>query len=221
MPALTCKDIMFEFGTKEIAAMEVIKDLVIRSPALRPLNYAVHDWPIILAVDSSVIAVGYVLMQVRDNKRRYPSRFTSIAWTEHESRYSQAKLELYGLFRALRAYRICKGTSVHFLTSPLLTSTLSYPPGPHVHSPTLCTITRCQTLKAERLLSLTSPFPPPLLPLKLRTHCGHMGTGPHDTTAPSAVAWMPSYPSYGGLVLGGLVLPFLPYHMYSDLARDP
>jgi hypothetical protein len=27
-------------------------------------------------------------------------------WTEHESRYSQAKLELYGLFRALHAYCI-------------------------------------------------------------------------------------------------------------------
>jgi hypothetical protein len=103
---LTCKDITFEFGVEEIAAMEVIKDLVIRSPALRPLNYAAHDWPIILAIDSSVIAVGYVLMQVRDDKHRYPSRFRSIAWTEHESRYSQAKLELYGLFRALRAYRI-------------------------------------------------------------------------------------------------------------------
>jgi hypothetical protein len=86
--------------------MENIKDLVTRSPALRPLNYAAHNWPIILAVDSSVTAVGYVLMQIRDDKRRYPNRFGSIAWTERESRYSQAKLELYGLFRALRAYRI-------------------------------------------------------------------------------------------------------------------
>jgi hypothetical protein len=70
------------------------------------LNYAAHNWPIILAVDSSITAVGYVLMQVRDDKRRYLSRFGSIAWTEHESRYSQAKLELYGLFHTLHAYRI-------------------------------------------------------------------------------------------------------------------
>jgi hypothetical protein len=96
---LTCKDITFHFGAEEIAATENIKDLVTRSPALHPLNYATHDWPIILAI-------GYVLMQVRDDKRRYPSRFGSIAWTEHESPYSQAKLELYGLFRALCAYRI-------------------------------------------------------------------------------------------------------------------
>jgi hypothetical protein len=88
--------------------MEVIKDLVIQSPALCPLKYeyVAHDWPIILTVDSSIITIGYILMQVRDDKRRYPSRFGSIAWTEHESQYSQAKLELYGLFRALCAYRI-------------------------------------------------------------------------------------------------------------------
>jgi hypothetical protein len=103
---LTCKDITFHFGAEEIAAMENIKDLVTRSPALRPLNYTAHDWPIILAIDSSVTAIRYVLMQVRDDKRRYPSRFGSIAWTEHESRYSQAKLKLYGLFRVLHAYRI-------------------------------------------------------------------------------------------------------------------
>jgi hypothetical protein len=86
--------------------MENIKDLVTRSPAICLLNYAAHDWPIILAIDSSITAVGYVLMQVRDDKRQYPSRFGSIACTERESQYSQAKLELYGLFHTLHAYRI-------------------------------------------------------------------------------------------------------------------
>jgi hypothetical protein len=43
---------------------------------------------------------------MRDDKCQYPSQFGSIAWTECESRYSQAKLELYGLFRALHAYHI-------------------------------------------------------------------------------------------------------------------
>jgi hypothetical protein len=100
------KDISFHFGAEEIAAMENIKDLITHSPALHPLNYATHDWPIILTINSSITAIGYVLMQVRDNKHQYLSRFGSIAWTEHESRYSQAKLKLYGLFCALRAYRI-------------------------------------------------------------------------------------------------------------------
>jgi hypothetical protein len=87
--------------------MENIKDLVTCSPALHPLNYATHDWPIILIVNSSITTVGYVLIQVRDDKHRYLSRFGSIAWTECESQYSQAKLELYGLFRTLYAYHIC------------------------------------------------------------------------------------------------------------------
>jgi hypothetical protein len=93
------KDITFHFGAEEIAAMENIKDLVTRSPALHPLNYAAHNWPIILTV-------GYVLMQVRDDKCQYLSRFGSIAWTECESWYLQAKLELYGLLRTLHAYCI-------------------------------------------------------------------------------------------------------------------
>jgi hypothetical protein len=42
--------------------MENIKDLVTRSPALHPLIYAAHKWPIILTIDSSITAVRYVLM---------------------------------------------------------------------------------------------------------------------------------------------------------------
>jgi hypothetical protein len=62
-----------KFGAEEIAAIENIKDLVTCSPVLCQLNYAAHDWPIILTVDSSITTVGYVLMQVRDNKHRYLS----------------------------------------------------------------------------------------------------------------------------------------------------
>jgi hypothetical protein len=86
--------------------MENIRNLVTRSPALRPLNYTAHDWPIILTVNSSITAMGYVLMQVRDNKHQYLSQFGSIVWMECESQYSQAKLELYNLFHALHAYCI-------------------------------------------------------------------------------------------------------------------
>jgi hypothetical protein len=82
-----CKDIIFHFGAEEITAMENIKDLITHSPALHPLNYTAHNWPIILTIDSSITAIGYVLMQVRDDKCRYPSRFGSIAWMEHESQY--------------------------------------------------------------------------------------------------------------------------------------
>ena len=45
---------------------------------------------------------GYILIQVGENGKRYPSRFGSITFNDRESRYSQVKLELYGLFRALK-----------------------------------------------------------------------------------------------------------------------
>jgi hypothetical protein len=51
------------------------------------------------------------------------------------------------------------------LFSPLLSHTLlfspTFSPGPYVHSPTLCTITRCQTLKAND--SWTSKTPTRIL----------------------------------------------------------
>ena len=50
--------------------------------------------------------VGYILSQEGDDGKRYPNRFGSIRLFDVESRYSQAKLELYRLFRALRAVHI-------------------------------------------------------------------------------------------------------------------
>src|SRR5437588_2983548 len=45
-------------------------------------------------------------MQLGDDGKHYPACFGLITLNEVESRYSQAKLELYGLFRALRAVRV-------------------------------------------------------------------------------------------------------------------
>ena len=50
--------------------------------------------------------VGYILSQEGDDGKRYPNHFGSIRLFNVESRYSQAKLELYRLFRALRAVHI-------------------------------------------------------------------------------------------------------------------
>jgi hypothetical protein len=117
----------------------------------------------------------------------------------------------------------CKGTSVCFLTFPLFSSTLLYShlpshthPCSYVHSPTLCTITRCQTLEVDdSQTSKTSmslwesttivvdiPLPPPLLPLELRTSFGCIGTGPRDSMVPSAVTWTPIYRRLGTRRLG-------------------
>ena len=45
-------------------------------------------------------------MQEGEDGRRNPSRFGSITWNEQEQNYSQVKVELYGLMRALRVTRI-------------------------------------------------------------------------------------------------------------------
>lgn len=102
---LTRKDKEFTFGETELAAMGKLKLLAETCPAIRAINYD-SDNEVTLAVDSSWMAVGYVLSQTGDDGVRYPSRFGSITWNEREQRYSQAKLELYGTFRALKDARL-------------------------------------------------------------------------------------------------------------------
>ena len=100
------KDIPFEWGPPQIQAMADLKAALLASPALRAIDYE-SDNPVVLAVDTSYIAVGFQLCQEdRENpKKRYYNRFGSITLNEREARFSQPKLELYGLYRALRAMK--------------------------------------------------------------------------------------------------------------------
>ena len=99
---LTCKNATFEFHKPQIAAQEDLKQAVLMSPALHPIDYT-SDIPVILAVDTSHIAVGFFLCQCApDNpKTRYYNQFGSITLNNHEARFSQPKLEIYGLYRVL------------------------------------------------------------------------------------------------------------------------
>src|SRR5271163_159703 len=87
--------------------MDDLKQALLTSTALRPIDYK-SDVPVILSVDTSYIAIGFILSQCDpDNpKLRYHSRFGSITLNERECRFSQPKLELYGLYRALRALKL-------------------------------------------------------------------------------------------------------------------
>src|SRR5277367_2582255 len=104
---LTRKGIEWEFGPEQLNAMTDLKDSVLSLPALRPIDYESSS-PVILSVDTSQIAVGYILSQCDpDNPRlRYHARFGSITLNERECRFSQPRLELYGLYRALRALKL-------------------------------------------------------------------------------------------------------------------
>ena len=102
---LTRKGVEFEFEDEHVMAMEKLKALVQESEAIRAIDYS-SDREVTLAVDSSWMAVGFILSQQGEDGKRYPSRYGSITWNETEQRYSQAKLELYGLFRALKSIKM-------------------------------------------------------------------------------------------------------------------
>lgn len=101
---LVRKDIPFEWTPARQAAFEELKLEIAHSPALVPINYS-SPLPVILAVDTSNIAVGFILYQLDQENRKRPVRFGSIPIGTVEAKYSQAKLELYGLYRALKACR--------------------------------------------------------------------------------------------------------------------
>lgn len=90
----------FHWTSEANEAFDQIKRAVSNCGWIRPVDYDSQD-QVYLAVDSSHIAVGWELGQDHDGKRR-PARFGSITFNERECRYSQSKLELYGVYRALR-----------------------------------------------------------------------------------------------------------------------
>lgn len=102
---LTRKGVDFKFTDEHVMAMEKLKMFVRNCTAIKAIDYQ-SDREVILAVNSSWMAVGFVLYQIGEDGKRYPSRFGSITWNETEQKYSQAKLELYRLFRALKAVKM-------------------------------------------------------------------------------------------------------------------
>ena len=101
LTCLTRKGIDFGFGPEEIEAQERLKHAIVTSPAIKPLDYE-SDTTVYLSVDTSYIAIGYVIAQTDpDNpKIRRSSCFGSMLLNPREAKYSQPKLELYGLFRS-------------------------------------------------------------------------------------------------------------------------
>lgn len=99
------KDKEFIWGERQEQAFQMIKQLITSAPALRPINYK-SERPIIVSVDSSQEAAGMILSQLDEQERKRPARYGSVPMSERESQYSQPKLELFGLYRALREWRI-------------------------------------------------------------------------------------------------------------------
>jgi transposase InsO family protein len=96
----------FIWDERRQTAFNNIKALIASAPALCPIDYASEN-AVVLSVDSSKIAVGMILSQLADDgKTKHPARYGSLPMDEPASRYSQPKLELFGLYRALRHWRL-------------------------------------------------------------------------------------------------------------------
>ena len=102
---LTCKGVDFQWEDRHEQAMQQLKDAIVRSPALIPIDYS-SSRPVFLTIDSSWRAVGWILSQECEDGQCRPSRFGSITWNECESHYLQPKIELYGLFQTLCALQV-------------------------------------------------------------------------------------------------------------------
>ena len=99
------KDKEFIWETEQQEVFATIKKLVTEAPALHPIDYK-SDNPVILSVDSSQEAAGMILSQLDNRGRKRPARYGSVPMSPRESRYSQPKLELFGLYRALQHWRL-------------------------------------------------------------------------------------------------------------------
>ena len=85
-------------------AVESLKKRAGDSGILYKIDYT-SGREIILAVDSSHIATGIVIYQLDEDGNRLPIRFESLGFNDRESRYSQPKLELCGVYKAFRKVR--------------------------------------------------------------------------------------------------------------------
>jgi hypothetical protein len=82
-----------------------LKKIVGEDIVLAALDYREGASKIILAVDSSSIAAGGVLMQANEEGEVRPVFYESEVFSEVESRYSQPKLELCGVAKILRKFK--------------------------------------------------------------------------------------------------------------------
>ena len=91
---------------KKLAAdLPTRKALDISIANVKPIGERTSDYGLVtLAVDSSIIAVGWIEYQTLEDGR-HPLMFGSITNNEAETKYSQPQIELKGLYKAIMAQR--------------------------------------------------------------------------------------------------------------------
>ena len=101
---LTRKDVPFKWGPEQIAAQDNVKQAVLHCPVLKLIDYTSNS-PIILAVDTLKITVGFFLCQQENGnvKKHIYNRFRSITLNDCETHFSQSKLEIFRLYCSLHS----------------------------------------------------------------------------------------------------------------------
>lgn len=105
-------DCDFIFDEQARSAMQKLKDLVTSSPVLIAIDYdaakKIDQFPrtsdhglVVVVVDSSIHGSSWVVYQYVETDKK-PSIFGSCTYNDTESRYSQPKAELYGVFRVVK-----------------------------------------------------------------------------------------------------------------------
>jgi hypothetical protein len=105
----------FEWNDQAEKAMNELKEISTKLPARKALDITIaavgkeeertSDYGLVtLAVDSSIIAVGWIEFQTLEDGR-HPIVFGSTTNNEAEAKYSQPQIELKGLFKALKSQR--------------------------------------------------------------------------------------------------------------------
>ncbi|TYJ51344.1 hypothetical protein B9479_008086 [Cryptococcus floricola] len=93
----------FEWPAAAAAALEKAKEAFLSCGVIRPVDYSdLNKYPIIVAVDASQFGCGIELAQMDSDGRRRIARCMSVYYNETQQRYGQAKLELFGVFVALK-----------------------------------------------------------------------------------------------------------------------
>ena len=114
----------FDFSDAARAAVDELKKRISSAPVLISVDYdaanaisrpvmSVVNGLVVVAVDASKYGAGWVIYQYKE-LLRHPALFGSCTFNQTESRYSQPKAELYGVFRALKELRT-RVWGIHFL----------------------------------------------------------------------------------------------------------
>ena len=107
---LLCKNVKFIWSNKCQKSFDFLKYILQNAPVLCAPNF---ECQFILAVDSSDIGAGSVLMQEDDSGLEHPICYFSRKYNKHQCNYSTVEKEALALLLSLQHFHVYLETTVH------------------------------------------------------------------------------------------------------------